>query len=274
MMTSGTACTRLSLLGGFSLVVDGRPVTLPMQAQRVLAYLSLADPDHPGQPRTGLAEHLWGDVPGARANASLRTALWRIRQASDGLVRVSRETVGLDERVEVDVRARAAQAHRLLADGPGLRPSDDDIRGLRGDLLPGWDEDWLLLERERIRQTQIHALEALARRMCGLGRHLEAIDAALAAIALEPLRESAHGVLIDVFLAEGNLAQARQQFDRYASLLRFELALSPSAELVSRVAAASATPADDTTRRFTERSSNARIKVVVTEEVWRLPQRP
>jgi DNA-binding SARP family transcriptional activator len=237
--TNGTPRARLSLLGGFSLVVDGRPVALRVHAQRVLAYLSLADPDHPDRPRAGLAEHLWGDVPGERAHASLRTALWRIRQASEGLVRVSRETVGLDERVEVDVRDGAAQARRLLADGADLRPSDDDIGGLRGDLLPGWEEDWLLLERERIRQTQIHALEALARRRCELGRHLEAIEAALAAIALEPLRESAHEVLIDVFLAEGNPAQARQQFDRYASLLRLELALTPSAGLVRRVAAAS-----------------------------------
>jgi DNA-binding SARP family transcriptional activator len=198
-----------------------------MHAKRVLAYLSLADPDHPAQPRTGLAGHLWSDVPAERSQASLRIALWRIRQAAEGIVRVSRETVRLDERVEVDVRTSTAQAHRLLAGGPDLRPSDADVRGLRGDLLPGWEEDWLLLERERVRQVQIHALEALARRLCGLGRHLEAIEAALAAIAREPLRESAHAVLIDVFLAEGNAGQARQQFDRYVSLLRSETRARP-----------------------------------------------
>jgi DNA-binding SARP family transcriptional activator len=234
--------TRLCLLGGFNLVVQDAPVELPIHAQRVLAYLSLVRPTARGHLRASLADRLWGSVPGERAHASLRTALWRIRQADPQLVRASRETVRLDESVDVDVRRCVAQAGRLLTDDDeDLEPRDTDLSALRGDLLPGWDEDWLLLERERIRQVQIHALEALAHRLRRRGRHLEAIEAAFAAIAEEPLRESAHAALIDIFLAERNVAQARSQLDRYAALLWSELAIKPSVELTNRVAAATVT---------------------------------
>lgn len=241
-MTQRTRCStsappKLSLLGGFSLVVNGSPVTVRVHAQRVLAYLSLIQPAQPTHLRAGLAEFLWDKVPVERSHASLRTALWRIRQADTHLVQVSRETVRLDAEVEVDVRGSLAQVGRLLIDGGALQPSDADISTLRGDLLPGWDEDWLLLERERIRQVQIHGLEALAHRLCKLGRHLEAIEAAFAAIAREPLRESANAALIDALLAEGNPAQARHQLDRYASLLWAEMAITPSTELTHRVTA-------------------------------------
>jgi DNA-binding SARP family transcriptional activator len=233
--------TSLCLLGGFNLVVQDAPADLPIHAQRVLAYLSLVEPTHRGHLRTGLADRLWGSVPVERAQASLRTALWRIRRADPHLVRASRETVRLDDSVDVDVWRCVAQAGRLLTDDGDLQPWDTDLSALRGDLLPGWDEDWLLLERERIRQVQIHALEALAHRLRRCGRHLEAIEAAFAAIAEEPLRESAHAALIDIFLAERNVAQARSQLDRYAALLWSELAIKPSVELTNRVVAAAVT---------------------------------
>ncbi|GAA3087656.1 AfsR/SARP family transcriptional regulator [Streptosporangium carneum] len=228
---------QLSLLGGFSLVVDGSPVALRIQEQRVLVYLSLGQPTPPTHFRMSLAERLWDGACSKQSRANLRTALWRLRQVDARLVCVSRETVRLNEVVEVDVGSCIAQAGRLLADGEDLQPQDADISILRGDLLPGWEEDWLLLERERIRQVRIHALEALARRLCRLGRHLEAIEAAFAAIAEEPLRESAHAALIDVFLAEGNVAQARRQLERYAALLWSEMAIRPSTELMNRVVA-------------------------------------
>jgi DNA-binding SARP family transcriptional activator len=189
-----------------------------------------------------MAERLWSEVTTERSHASLRTALWRIRQADKRLVQASRETVRLDDSVEVDVRRSVAQATRLLADDPDLQPLDADVSTLRGDLLPGWDEDWLLLERERIHQVQLHALEALSYRLCRLGRHVEAIEAAYTAIAGEPLRESAHAALIDIFLAEENVAQARHHLEQYAALLWSELGIRPSEALTDRVVAVGVGP--------------------------------
>ena len=230
--------SKLDLLGGFSLVVNGSSVALPIHAQRVLAYLSLVRPVQSPHLRVGLAERLWYEVTTERSQASLRTALWRIRQADPSLVQASRETLRLADAVDVDVRRGIGQAARLLGVEVELRPQDTELGALLGDLLPGWDEDWLLLERERIRQVQVHALEALAYRLRRLGRYAEAIEAAYAAISHEPLRESAHIALIDVFLDEGNAAQAHHQLARYAAMLWSELGIEPSAGLVNRVAPA------------------------------------
>ncbi|WP_207232471.1 AfsR/SARP family transcriptional regulator [Micromonospora kangleipakensis] len=201
----------------------------------MLAFLSLDRIGRPDCARNVLAERLWSEVAAKRAHASLRTALWRIRQAHPELIRAARDRVRLDETVEVDVHRTQAQATRLLSDDPELRPADTQITPLVGDLLPGWDEDWLLLERERIRQLQVHALEALSRRLRKLGRYSQAIDVAFAVIAAEPLRESGHTALIDTYLAEGNVAQAHQQLDWYASLLWRELGLDPSPALLDRM---------------------------------------
>src|SRR5947208_3414756 len=73
----------LGLLRGFELLDRDRQVRLPFSAQRVLAFLALHD--RPLQ-RVYVAGSLWLDSTEAHANASLRTALWRLRRPSCRLV--------------------------------------------------------------------------------------------------------------------------------------------------------------------------------------------
>ena len=141
-----------------------------------------------------------------------------------------------------DLQLCREQAARLLAHGEELSAGDINSSPLTGDLLPAWDEDRLLVERERFSQVQLHALEALAVRLRKLGRYPEAIDAALRAKAIEPLRESVHAVLIDVCLDEGNVAAAHEYLRQYSTLLDTELGLRPSQRLLERVRGASGIP--------------------------------
>jgi DNA-binding SARP family transcriptional activator len=193
----------LVLLGGFNLLVDGRESFLPTNAQRVLAGLCIGRRSHLPQPRSLLAERLWAQTPLERAQASLRTALWRIRQADPRLVATVHDQVRLGSGIAVDVHDSLAQAERLLSDSRELAAEDTSIEPLVQDLLPGWEDEWLLLERERVRQIHLHALEALSTRLRDRGRYSRAVEAALAAVAAEPLRESAHNALIAAHLAEG-----------------------------------------------------------------------
>jgi DNA-binding SARP family transcriptional activator len=94
----------------------------------------------------------------------------------------------------------------------------------------------VLLERERFRQLRLHALERLCDRLTAQGRFAEATEAGLAAVAGEPLRESAHRALIRAYLAEGNPGEAVGQYERLRALLRDELGVSPS-PLVDRMLA-------------------------------------
>ena len=64
-----------------------------------------------------------------------------------------------------------------------------------------------------------------------LGRHVAAVQAALAAVTLEPLRETAHAALIRAHLAGGNRWEALRQFRRCQDLLAAGLSVEPSEEI-------------------------------------------
>ena len=99
---------------------------------------------------------------------------------------------------------------------------------LAHDLLPACYDDWILVECERFHQLRLHALEALCERLTAAERYGEAIDAGLAAVCGEPLRESAHRALIKAHLAEGNYAEAGRQYELCRRILRDELGIVPS----------------------------------------------
>jgi DNA-binding SARP family transcriptional activator len=222
----------LSLFGGFALRIHGQKISLPMHARRVLAYLSLNKMVEKDCDRQVLAERLWMDSSPDRSRASLRTAIWRIRSAADDLLLGDSERVALADSVRVDVHDFRRHAEQMLSDKAAYEPASL-VPHLRSpaDLLPGWDEDWLLLTREQLRLLRLHALEHTARRMCERGLYAQAIDVLLCVVDEEPLRESAQAILIKAHLSAGNLADACRQYHRFRSNLWDELGLRPSPDL-------------------------------------------
>ena len=91
------------------------------------------------------------------------------------------------------------------------------------------------MERERFRQLRLHALESLSEQLTAMGRLGQAVEAALAAVASEPLRESAHRVLIKAYLAEGNRGEALLHFRGFRDLLSHELGVEPSPRMAELV---------------------------------------
>ena len=225
----------LALMSGFELWHREEPVALPMSAQRLLAFLALHS--RPVM-RLYAAGSLWLEASEERANASLRSTLWRLRRPGCPLVSVSPTHVGIAPEVRVDFRAVTATAHRLLEGDATPRRRDLHEMRTAGELLPDWYDDWIVLERERFRQLRLYALEELCRRMTAQARYGEAVEAGLAAIDAEPLRESAHRAVIAFHLAEGTLAEALRQYEVYRAIARCRLGIEPSAELRATVAAA------------------------------------
>ncbi|GAB3936269.1 hypothetical protein GCM10027614_12500 [Micromonospora vulcania] len=86
----------------------------------------------------------------------------------------------------------------------------------------------MLLDRERLRQLRLHMLERVAGQHLVAGRHGEALEAALEAMAAEPLRETPHRLVVRIHLAEGNAFEAVHAFYVYRDLLRRELRVEPS----------------------------------------------
>jgi DNA-binding SARP family transcriptional activator len=205
----------------------GRPVEVAASSQRVLAFVALRD-----RPvvRSFVAGTLWIDASEERAAANLRSALWRLNQSGLPLIRTTGRTLELAEEVRVDVRVMLAHATRVLAD-TSMTGGQDGDGPLGDDLLPDWYDEWVILDRERIRQLRLHMLD----RLCGLlteaGCYGRAIDVGLLAIAAEPLRESAHRAVIAAHLAEGNVTEALRQYRAYARMLDELLGIEPSASL-------------------------------------------
>ena len=230
---------RLQLLEGFGLETSESQVDLPVGMQRLLAFLALRGPTH----RHVVAGTLWPEVPEAQALASLRTGMWRMNRIVPGVVDTEGVRLAMAHATVVDSREQELFATRLLRErgdgesGEGESGTDqrwvtDGLPSLwHGELLPGWYDDWVVFERERLSQLRLHALEHAAV-MLTRTRQLEtALQLALEAVRAEPLRESANAVLIGVYLAEGNACDAIRQFDAFRDLLQRELGLDPSPQL-------------------------------------------
>jgi len=213
------------LLRGFELRLDGEAIPVPSIVERLVAFLALHDRF---VNRPFVAGTLWPDASDDRAGASLRSALWRLRQLVRPVVVAVNDRLGLAGGTAVDLRDASEVAHRILAPSARAAPPRSGAAILTGDLLPGWSDDWVVLERERFRQLRLHALERLCDQLSAAGRFAEATEAGLAAVAGEPLRESAHRALIRAYLAEGNRGQALGQYERLRTVLRDELGVSPS----------------------------------------------
>jgi SARP family transcriptional regulator, regulator of embCAB operon len=222
----------VAVLGGFHLWWKGSvQIGIPRASQRLLAFLAL----HGGVVnRAAVAGTLWPDATESHAYSNLRSAVARLKGTGRTALRASKLELGLTEDVTVDLRHAQALARRLL--DPTARPGQSDlgaaaVMALSADLLPGWYDDWVVIEAEDWRQLRLHALEALARRLTAAGRWGEAADAASAAVRAEPLRESARVALIEVHLTEGNQSEALREFARYRTLLHAELGLEPTPRL-------------------------------------------
>jgi DNA-binding SARP family transcriptional activator len=221
---------RITLLRGFQLSQGGQPVALPYSVQRLIAFLALQE--RPVM-RTFVAGNLWLDKSDELACASLRSALWQLRRSGLDLVSVSRNHLQLSRDLDVDVWDMITEARQVIdgadaADGLGVL--------LAGDLLPDWYEEWVVVERERIRQLRLHALETLGQRLIERCLPAQAIEAGLAAMAADPLRESAHRVVIAAHLAEGNHSEALRQYQTYARLLDEHLGITPSGRMAELIA--------------------------------------
>jgi DNA-binding SARP family transcriptional activator len=200
-------------------------VRLALHGRRLLAYLALKGP---AVTRAIAAAELWPDVPDDTARANLRRALWHLPA---GWVASTNHDLLLQ--AESDL-AHATQAAARAMRGEPL--TLDDITLLSNDILPGWHEEWLVAAQDSFRLLRLQALEAACRTMVTTGQLALATQAGAAALAADPLCESAAEALIDAHLAQRNRHLAAQCFNNLSSRLRRELGVAPDPALAKRLA--------------------------------------
>jgi TolB-like protein/DNA-binding SARP family transcriptional activator len=226
---------QLVLFGGFQAAVAGHVIDIAGRKERALLAV-LAMP--PGEPRSRerLAGLLWSDRSDKQARDSLKQALLRIRKSfgsSYPLPIVTDRASVTFNRAEVAVDVQ--EFEQLVAEGTpdGLARA---MKLYRGDLLEGLDirdpafEEWLLFERQRLRDQACDALtRLLAHHMVG-GAYDQAGVAARRLVALDPLHEAAHRALMQIYAQQGQTALALRQYQLCRDALQGELGVKPEAE--------------------------------------------
>jgi DNA-binding SARP family transcriptional activator len=227
-MSSSASALHVNLLGGFEFLHVGHRISLPLGAQRLLAFLGLQDG---GIHRAAAAERLWPDSSLGRAAANLRSALWGCRRAAGAtVIECAGPRLRLSPTVCIDLHELMRRTRQILEDSNRCAGREWEmlVNALGRELLPVWSDDWLMLERERWDQVRLHTLESLAKQLRSEEQYLGALQTALAVVAIEPFRETAHRIVIEVHVAEGNVASALKHYQRYRALLHRELGVAPS----------------------------------------------
>jgi len=227
---------RLTLLGDFQARLEpGPPLRLrTRKSQALLAYLALPA----GQPhsRDKLAALLWGDRSQPQARGRFRETLFVLRRAlarvDPPCLALTGETLALNaDSVDVDAGAfeRLVRAGDLdsLARAAALYRGDF-LEGLafRGTLF----EDWLMAERERLRELALESLARLVAQQREAGAAEDAVHTALRLVALDPLQEPVHRSLMRLYTELGRRASALQQYQLCVGTLQRELGIEPEEE--------------------------------------------
>jgi predicted ATPase/DNA-binding SARP family transcriptional activator len=218
---------------GSAIALNLRPRTLPL-----LAYILLS-PQRTADVRQ-IAAKLWPDELDEDALANVRRHLYYVRQwlaslgvLPDGVERKSR-TVTVTTAVIpfVDV----LEFERIAAAGGDALNMLDLYRG---DLLEGFDDPWIVTKREALRETLFDVAEREIR-SCAAADTPRAIAIAQKALAIDPLREGVVRELMRALDASGDRAGAVREYQRFARLLREEVAAEPSPATVELAATLSA----------------------------------
>jgi len=221
----------LTLLGNFQARVEPETrLALPTRkSQALLAYLAL--PPGRAHGRDKLAALFWGDMADREARGGLRQALSALRKLSTGptVLVLDGDSVALDPAsVDVDVFEFERRVAEATPDALARA-----VTLYRGDLLENLAlreaafEEWLLAERERLRQLALDAFAKLLRHQRNAGALDEAVTTALRLLSLDPLQEPVHRVLMRLYVERGRRAAALRQYQLCVSALARELRVEP-----------------------------------------------
>ena len=224
-MGSGNFCHfQLSLFQSWKLRRDSCILHVAARQQRLITALAIHGP----RPRSYLAGLLWPETCESLAMESLRVSIHLVLRQVPGLLVNSGAELSLSDLVDVDLH-RARTCVRELSRTGLNGPVASSLHLLReAELLPGWYDDWVLFEQNRLRQDRLHAFHIIGRESLARRDFEVTVEAAEAALELEPLDESSVGLLIQAHRKQGNNAAALRAFEKYRTELKEDMGLAPS----------------------------------------------
>ena len=217
----------IRILGAFVVEVDGQPAEIPWQpGQLLVAYLAL-NPGT-GHRREKLAGLLWPDSDEANARNNLRQTLWRLRKAVSGdYFLADKVSVGFNPEADYDLDVND------LLDGTETSSVDELIQvvsAYKGRLLPGFYEDWVVLEQERLQAIFEDRMQLLLDRLVDEARWREAREWAERWIAHGQVPEPAYRALMTAAAGLGDQAGVAAAYRRCIEALEEDVGVEPSPE--------------------------------------------
>jgi DNA-binding SARP family transcriptional activator len=224
---------KIHLLGQFKLQANNLAIELPSRsAQSTLAYLVL----NAGvtQRREKLAGLLWPEATETNARSYLRQALWRIRKSLESgsltwedYLQISDISVTFDDQsdywLDVDILLQPTEA--------GTVEEIIEIISLyRGELLPGFYDEWIVLERDRLQAAYHQKMNLLLERLIQTGRWDDALKWSEQWIRLGYSPEPAYRALMSAYAGLGDQGMISATYQRCVESLNRELGLEPSPE--------------------------------------------
>ncbi len=190
--------------------------------------------------RDALIEALWGDQPPADPQTNLNVVVSRARRAlgEPGLIETAEGGYLLRSGPGVVVDVEKFEASVDLARSALVRDETSEAGAAARAALALWDEpfaedaytDWARSLRDRLERLHQDALEVAATAALIAGRAREAVAFAAEAVARQPLRESAHLLLIRALVEDGDQAAAVAAYLDLRRMLADELGMDPSTE--------------------------------------------
>jgi non-specific serine/threonine protein kinase len=220
----------IRLLGQFDLRRDSASVDIPSRsAQSLLAYLVLNTGI--AHRREKLAGLLWPDTTESNARSYLRKALWQARKSLTADTSGGEEYLLADD-ISISFNQNAdywldVDAVRQL-DALSVEEQIDTLSAYQGELLPGFYDEWVILERERLQAVFEQKLQVLLEALINEKRWAETLAWAEHWISQGSTPEPAYRALMIAHAAQGNIAKVVATYERCVNALQEELAVEPS----------------------------------------------
>lgn len=237
----------IRLLGPPEIRVNQEP--LDVDTRKAVALLAFLAVDRSRHQREALAALLWPEYDRDGARAALRRTLSNLRKALGGVfLVVEKDTIGLDEQsagVSIDterfrrliMRADRHEHDRTSPCPRCERDLSDAATLYRGDFMRGFSlrdsvdfEEWQLYRADEYRRLHAEGLDHLARVLEAAGKEDAAISTATRRLAIDPLHEPAHRLLMNLYASSGRRPEAIRQYRECVAVLDRELGVPPLTE--------------------------------------------
>jgi pimeloyl-ACP methyl ester carboxylesterase/DNA-binding SARP family transcriptional activator len=219
--------------------VDGR--ALPLALKRGLALIAFLAELGRKVARTQLSDLLWPDAASDVGRGRLRRLVHETNQAL-GIDAIVGDIDALWLAGDAAAAVSDVERTRRLARQVVMNPADLSSREALEDLLQpdthqvldgfecGSDrfDEWVAQRRSEQHRLVARALQRVGEQLVDSGQPLLAAEAAARLIAIEPLADAGHALLLRAHAERGDLAALESAYLAFAELLRAELGVRPS----------------------------------------------